>query len=92
MLLKREISFQTPGGMWRKEAVSEQEGDFPEAATIPEPNRTLYKLCLMDDRLMLVRFFAGNLTAEQYAEAHQHLGTLAARYAGVTAEAAPDGS
>lgn len=84
MLLKAEVSFQVPGGMWRKEAVFEEPGDFPEAAALTEPNRTLYKRTMLERRLVDLRFFGGNLTAEQYQGYVDNLQKLAEMYAGLT--------
>ena len=80
MKVRRGISFETAGSIWRKESLEADTDDYPEAVELAHDRRILYVGTRLEQDLLLLRFLDGNLTNEQYADAHARLDELAEKY------------
>lgn len=78
-------SFEVPGGMWRKETITVDSSEFPEAAQLTEPFKTTYIAYRLEQRLLALRMAFGNITAEYYQAEHAQLEDMLAGYLAATA-------
>jgi hypothetical protein len=61
-------SFETPGGVWRKEYLEADLTEFPEAANLSEDTQVAYVSGRLEQKVLLLRWMFGNLNNEHYNE------------------------
>lgn len=68
MRVTHGCSFETIGGVWRKEYLEADLAEFPEAATLNEDTQVAYVTGRLEQKVLLLRWMFGNLDVEHYHE------------------------
>lgn len=73
MRVTHGCSFETIGGVWRKEYLEADLAEFPEAVNLNEETQVAYVVGRLEQKVLLLRWMFGNLNHEQYLERRESI-------------------
>lgn len=69
MKVTHGCSFETPGGVWRKEYLdADIDIEFPESLSLDPQTRVAYCVGRLEQKILLLRWMFSNLNGAQYVE------------------------